>query len=266
MTDSKKLLLGLALSSAALLSLPAQGMAISYGGQIAGDGSGLTSSFIPASNITLPGSGYFVETFDAASASLLAALPPDGVSIQAGCSVNASGALNITTTGGGFGVQSGSTSSAAAPANDTTCFGFGPQPGGGLPATVKVDYSSVLSSGVKVSYLGLYYGSIDTYNDIRIYDGATLLRTITGTEVLAASSGISGNQVAPGSNVYVNFAFAPDEAFTAFEFHTTSVAFEVDNIVVGLTNRRDVPEPGSLALLGAGLLGFTVIRRRQRKG
>lgn len=273
MAHSKKLLLALAMSSVALLSAPAQAMVITYGGQAATDGSGLTSAFIPASNTGLA-SGWFVETFDP-----LTAAPDDtpltsstsDIYIQSGCSVNAGGGgmVNITTTGGGFGVQQGTTFSGAAPAGDGTCYGFGPRPGSGTTsATVKVDYSPLLalSPGVNITYLGLYYGSIDTYNDIWLYDGDTVIRKILGADVLANFGGTSGNQLEPGSNVYVNFAFAPEDGFTGYEFRTTNIAFEVDNVVVGLSNRAEVPEPGSLALLGAGLLGFAAMRRRQRQG
>lgn len=86
---------------------------------------------------------------------------------------------------------------------------------------------------------------------------------ITGSEILASQGGVSGNQTAPGSNVYVNLAFAPGETFTAFEFRTTGVAFELDNIVIGLTSRGTIPEPSSIALLGLGLLGFAAVRRRK---
>ena len=268
MTYSKKLLLALAMSSAALLSLPAHAYGITYGGQTATDGSGLTSAFIPANNTGL-NTGWFVETFDPATA-----YPTNGdntlpanVSIGSGCSLNAAGQVNITTTGGGLGVQSGSNSYGAAPANNTTCYGFGPRPNSGTTqATVKVDYSEILDAGINITYLGLYYGSIDTYNDIWLYNGDTVIKKITGFEVLAASGGTSGNQLQAGSNVYVNFTFAPEDGFTAYEFRTNGIAFEVDNIVLGLSNRAEVPEPGSLALLGAGLLGFMATRRRKHKG
>lgn len=262
----KKNLFNLALASAAVLCGPAQAVTITYGGQVASDGSGLTSSFIPSSNTGL-GAGWYIETFDPATSLGAPGLTTSiaGISIGSGCSVNSYATVGITTGGGGMGVQQGSNSSGAAPAGDTTCYGFGPQTGGSLPANVRIDYTTLLNPGAKVSYLGLYYGSIDTYNDISIYDGNTLIRTITGTEVLAAGSGISGNQTAPGSNVYVNFAFDGSEAFTAFEFHTTGIAFEVDNIVVGTTDRaNNVPEPGSVALLSASLLGFVATRRRRQ--
>ena len=41
---------------------------ITYGGQAATDGSGVTSSLVAPSNVVGFGSGYFIETFDAATA------------------------------------------------------------------------------------------------------------------------------------------------------------------------------------------------------
>lgn len=73
----------------------------------------------------------------------------------------------------------------------------------------------------------------------------------------------------PGSRregPHINFDFTADQAFAAFEFVATGVVFEVDSMVVGLTNRvTNIAEPGLLALFAAGLFGVVVVTRRQRK-
>jgi hypothetical protein len=186
---------------------------------------------------------------------------------QSGCSINAYGGPEITKTGGGFAVQKNTTpGTAATPANNTTCFGFGPEAGGTLPASVKIDYAPTLAVGDSVNYLGLYYGSIDTYNQILFYSGSTLIRTLTGSDILAAQGGTSGNQFLPGSNVYVNLFFGETDSFTAFELKTTGVAFEFDNVVVGLSSRppSPVPAPPAFALIALGFMGLQFMQRRRK--
>ena len=293
----KRTSLSLLLAAAVgLTTAPAHALLITFGGQTPGDGSGLTSSLINSTNMMPLGSGYFVETFDVSTYTALPLSPsfasanPGYVGIggagtsgttspsllgnagaspgtQTGCSINAYGGPALSTTGGGFAVQRNTTpSTAAAPANNTTCFGFGPQAGGSLPASVKIDYQPILAPGDSINYLGVYYGSIDTYNEILFYSGDNLLRTLTGTEILGSQGGTSGNQFQPGSNVYVNLFFSPAEAFTAFEFRTTGVAFEFDNVVVGLSSRPPVtvPTPPAIALILMGMLGLQFAQRRRR--
>lgn len=275
--------------------VPAQAATVTFDFQNATDGSGKTSTRINASNAGLT-AGYYIETFDSATARPGAPAGittdytgQDGTRIDfvagksSGCALNSFGSVGITTTGGGFGIQNSSTDGvAAAPAGDTTCFGFGPRPGGGTPATVRIDYTPLIQglilaglvpADTKISYLGLYYGSIDYYNNIKFYDGNTLLTStdemldggvIEGQEILTKLGGATGNQASDKSNVYVNIDFGQNEQFTGFEFTTTGVAFELDNIVVGLSYRTEIPEPASLALLGLGLLGLSAARRRHK--
>lgn len=271
-------------------SVPAQAVTVTFGGQYmnaaggnaSGDGSGLSSLYVnPNNTSSFP---YFIETFDGSHAIGTFGLTHGGtVNTQSGgwfTSLNEatdlylSGSIGIRTGTVGYAAQPGGTNSVI---QDTTNYAYAPAQSGSLPVTVRVEYATDLAtylSGYKISYLGLYYGSIDTYNNIAFYSGGVNSNNlfigtgilsdgvIAGAEILTAMGGSSGNQQGVGSNVYVNLAFDPSEVFTAFELRTTGVAFEVDNIVAGVTY---VPEPTTMILLGLGLVGIAGVRRKFKK-
>jgi len=215
------------------------------------DGSGKTSQLAGNSNV-------FVESFDRADGTGGVTWAPNLVSVT-------------TVSGGGLAYAQGSLANVyAAPANDTTHFAYGPAQGSGTPnAEVNFNYSGLLATlgpNASLNYFGLYYGSIDTFNDVIFYNAANeVIQTVTGADLIARFNGQSGNTQADSSNLYVNLFFSPDEQFTSFSFRTTAQAFEVDNLVVGFEVVNPVPEPASLALLGFGLAGLGVARRRNKK-
>ena len=262
MQNVNKFTLQLTLAAAALLALPAQAVIVTFDYVVANDGSGKTSRITGADNNPFDfAAGKFVETFDKLDGS--------------GCGVNSPSNLVSITGPGTYGVQTGTTNFAAKPADDKTCFAYGPAQGQPIGRPVTVDFSGMLSlyPGKKMNYLGLYYGSIDNYNGLQFFDGSdtpmviSMLNgaafgknTLNGIDILAASGGANGNQFSEKSNIYVNMFFEEGEQFTKFSFISNGIAFEMDNVAAAVA----IPEPASMALFGIGLVALTAARRRKK--
>lgn len=257
----KKLLVTAAMALAGFAMAPAHAVLVNFAytntNVDGGDHSGKTSPLLAANNVAVLGSGIFVETFSAVNG---------GKNIN-GCGLDTPSGF-ATLSGGTYDFRQNTVAGAAAPAGDSTCFAYGPAIGAKTPDEVNINYTGLISAfgnGKSLNYLGLYYGSIDGYNDLVFYNAqGKEINTITGESLIKLFSGTPGNQFEDSSNIYVNLYFTAAEQFTSFSFLTTGIAFEMDNVSVGF-NVNPVPEPASIALLGLGLAALGVTRRRKSK-
>jgi hypothetical protein len=153
---------------------------------------------------------------------------------------------NLTITGSASNFVTGSLANQyAAPPNDLSQY-ISVSPAAGSPFTVTVsDFAN---------YLGFYAGSIDGYNAITL-TGVSGSITYTGSD-LASMAGITANgdqSIGYYYNVYLPMGFS------SVTFTSSANAFEIDNVAIG-----NVPVPGTVALLGLGLLGAAAARRRAK--
>ncbi len=133
---------------------------------------------------------------------------------------------------------------------DTTPYlttGKFPTPGG----SVEMDF------GGDQKYLGLLWGSVDSYNTLEFFDASHVsLGTVTGSQVTASPNGDQG----VSGTLYVNINTT--DAFRYVKATSSSYAFEFDNVAYNDTN-VSVPDGGSTcALLGLGLVGVGALRRK----
>jgi hypothetical protein len=124
------------------------------------------------------------------------------------------------------------------------------------------DTSTYLTAGVDsvdlklptdVNLFGLLVGSVDNYNSFSFYKDGTLIVTLTGADILANPNGNQG----PDGTRYVLFN-SPDGSFDELKVSSSQYAAEIDD-----ASWKAVPEPASLALMGAGVAGLGFARRKK---
>jgi hypothetical protein len=128
----------------------------------------------------------------------------------------------------------------------------------GKDGSPNVGAAATLTFSGLQKYFGLLWGSVDDYNTLSFYNGATLVGTITGAQVTPTATGDQG--VNGTFYVNINSTLGFDKVVAT----SSNYAFEFDN--VAYSQFALVPEPGTMiiwsAFAGLGLVGAR--RRRNR--
>lgn len=217
----------------------------------------------PANAATLVGSaaGTLAVTFGGGQATFDSVTPIAGGFTDGGATFTGNGLLELTTTG-----------NYAEPYHDTSQYlavlGGGPAVGtGGSSEQVNID-------GIN-NTLGLYWGSMDTYNSIAFYNNTGLIDTVTGSQAAAAvppsppGFAATGNQTNDSNNRFITISDlgGSNQDFTYIIIESSTNSFELDNLAWGdVTRTSATPLPAALPLFatGLGVMGLFGHRRKRK--
>ena len=175
------------------------------------------------------------------------------------------------TNAGTVGIFTTSSSSAAAPAGDTTAF-MGIGSGGSATFDLRTYFAS---QSTAIRSISVYVGSVDTFNHIEVLDlNLHVIATINGVD-LPEDDGDQGD-MNTNRRVYINFL--PSESVGGLRFLSGGTAFEFDDIAVSskifhnhgnptpptMPPTSDVPEPATWTTLIAGMTLVGIAMRRRR--
>ena len=172
-----------------------------------------------------------------------------------------SSGVQVSFTGDG-GVFLGSTSTYAAPylsSGQGALFGDANGPDASNYVSSGIGSATLLLPGPQ-SYLGFLWGSVDLYNTLSVYNGATLLQSFTGADLNPSANGDRG----ANGTYYVNITST--SLFDKVVATSTQYAFEIDNLAFnnGGPGPSEVPEPATFVLFGLGLAGLGLAARRRK--
>ena len=177
------------------------------------------------------------------------------VNFNAGSAANTCGAVYSGTTANNFRSTS-VTGVAAQPANDTSGY-FTVGPTDGTPVTITL--------AANANYFGFYAGSLDSYNTVQFFNGATMVDQFTGTQINAVAFPTQPTDGDQTEANYIDYFLPTGSFYNRIVYSSSSNAFETDNHAFGLASPTVVPEPSSVALLGLGALALVARRRKQSK-
>lgn len=195
-------------------------------------GAGATAiSVLPSGTLTPPGFAS-VATFDSIIPTTYGQTTPTGSFSNGGASFSGSGVVMNNYGAGSDGLY-------ATPYGDTT--NYLAVLGGG---------SETIAYGSEKTTFGLYWGSVDSYNLLSFYNGASLVGTVSGSQTGPLIA--SGGQGDYSSNGYVLISGLPK--FNEVVVTSGSNSFEFDNVVAG-----GVPEASTWMMMGLGFAGLGLV-------
>ena len=130
--------------------------------------------------------------------------------------------------------------------------------------------SEMLAFATAQTSFGLYWGSIDAYNEVQFLLGNSSVATYFGNTLNAVppvgSNGDQFNQLALSTNAYISFSGL---TFDKVILSSSGNSFEFDNISYGggrTLFQNGIPEPSTWAMmiLGFAGVGFMAYRRRSQ--
>lgn len=182
--------------------------------------------------------------------------------LAVGSGGGASGGVNVSFTGSGQVVNGASSGAYAAPyISNSNGAPFGDSTVSGPDTTNYVstgNASATLSFSGMQHYLGMLWGSVDAYNSLEFFMGATSVGLLTGADIVASANGDQGALGTYYANITSTLGF--DRVVAS----SSGYAFEFDNVAYG-AGSIGVPEPAALGLLGLGLFGLGLRRRQTAK-
>jgi hypothetical protein len=174
------------------------------------------------------------------------------------CTVNFDGSVCanvVETSNSAANVTSGSVPGAhAAPVGDTSNY---------LVISPDVGSSITFTMMMPANYFGFFAGSLDSFNLVQFFLGNTMVDAFTGTQINAVA--FPGQQT-NGNQAEAEFIdYFPTGLFDRVVLSSSGIAFELDNLAIGLATPTAVPEPESVALVGLGALALAGARRRKAR-
>jgi PEP-CTERM motif len=156
-------------------------------------------------------------------------------------------AAGFVWTAGTISTSITTNATAAAPALDTTRYGY-------VTSALPNNFATLSTPNLKT--ISFYWGSIDTFNSLDVLGaGGVVIHTIGGASLPPAN----GNRTSSNTNRRIFITAGPNEVITGLTFRSTGVAFEFDDIATS------VPEPQAWAMLIAGFGLVGAVARRQRR-